>query len=113
MASTPLGEDTYPDPLLASERSSAGLWRVVALGVALVALAVAFSFFSDRIPMDLVMTFVGILAVVGVRDWRTPEISSTERTQARRGRDVTETFNRHAGEHARVGSRPVSHRTAA
>jgi two-component system cell cycle sensor histidine kinase/response regulator CckA len=66
MASTPLGEDTYPDPLLASERSSAGLWRVVALGVALVALAVAFSFFSDRIPMDLVMTFVGILAVVGV-----------------------------------------------
>ncbi|UXN68910.1 response regulator [Devosia neptuniae] len=66
MASTPLGEDTYPDPLLASERSSAGLWRVVALGVALVALAVVFSFFSDRIPMDLVMTFVGILAVVGV-----------------------------------------------
>jgi two-component system cell cycle sensor histidine kinase/response regulator CckA len=66
MALTPLGEDTYPDPLLASERSSAGLWRVVALGVALVALAVAFSFFSDRIPMDLVMTFVGILAVVGV-----------------------------------------------
>lgn len=66
MASTPLGEDTYPDPLLASERSSAGLWRVVALGVVLVALAVAFSFFSDRIPMDLVMTFVGVLAVVGV-----------------------------------------------
>ncbi len=66
MASTPLGEDSYPDPLLASERSSAGLWRVVALGVALVALAVGFSFFSDRIPMDLVMTFVGILAVAGV-----------------------------------------------
>ncbi|UXN72464.1 hypothetical protein N8D56_14180 [Devosia sp. A8/3-2] len=66
MASTPLGEDTYPDPLLASERSSAGLWRVVAPGVAPVALAVAFSFFSDRIPMDSVMTFVGILAVVGV-----------------------------------------------
>lgn len=66
MASTPLGEDSYPDPLQASGRGGAGLWRVVALAVVLIAVAVAFSFFSDRIPIDLVMTFVGVLAVVGV-----------------------------------------------
>ena len=66
MASTPLGEDSYPDPLLANARSSAGLWRVVVLGLILVAVAVTFSLFSDRISPDLIMTFVGILAVVGV-----------------------------------------------
>src|SRR5690606_29114504 len=47
-------------------RGSGGLWRVVLLGLVLVGLAVAFSFFSDRVPADLVMTFVGVLAVVGV-----------------------------------------------
>nr|WP_314258957.1 response regulator [uncultured Devosia sp.] len=66
MAARPLGEDTYPDPLIATGRGSAGLWRVVLLGLALVAIAVAFTLFSDRIPADLVLTFVGILAVIGV-----------------------------------------------
>src|SRR5215217_615114 len=66
MASTPLGEDNYPDPLITHGRSSAGLWRVVVLGLVLIAIAVGFSFFSERIPADLIMTFVGILAVVGV-----------------------------------------------
>ncbi|MDB5472829.1 MAG: response regulator [Devosia sp.] len=66
MASRPLGEDTYPDPLLVEGRNGTGLWRVVALGLVLVALAVAFSLFSTQISPDLVLTFVGILAVVGV-----------------------------------------------
>ncbi|KKB84825.1 histidine kinase [Devosia limi DSM 17137] len=66
MASTPLDEDNYPDPLVSSARGSSGVWRVVALGLVLVAAAVAFSYFGDRIPTDLVMTFVGLLAVVGV-----------------------------------------------
>jgi two-component system cell cycle sensor histidine kinase/response regulator CckA len=66
MASTPLGEDSYPDPLLANRSGSAGLWRVVVLGLVLVGVAVVFSLFSDRISPDLIMTFVGILAVVGV-----------------------------------------------
>jgi len=66
MASTPLDEDNYPDPLVSSARGSSGVWRVVALGLVLVAAAVTFSFFGDRIPTDLVMTFVGLLAVAGV-----------------------------------------------
>lgn len=66
MAITPLGEDSYPDPVLASSRGGAGLWRVVALGVALVAAAIGFAMFGDRIPPELVMTFVGLLAVAGV-----------------------------------------------
>ena len=66
MASSHMREDNYPDPLLASGRGSAGLWRVVALGVALVAIALAFSFFGDRLSPDVIMTFVGLLAVVGV-----------------------------------------------
>jgi two-component system, cell cycle sensor histidine kinase and response regulator CckA len=66
MAATPLNEDNYPDPLVASARGGSGLWRVVFLGVVLVGAAVAFSFFGDRIPLDLTMTFVGLLAVVGV-----------------------------------------------
>ena len=66
MATTPLGEGSYPDPVLASSRSGAGLWRVVVLGVFLVAMAAGFAMFGDRIPAELVMTFVGILAVAGV-----------------------------------------------
>ena len=36
------------------------------LGLVLVGAAVVFSFFGDSIPLDLTMTFVGLLAVVGV-----------------------------------------------
>lgn len=64
MAST-LDEDNYPDPLVSRGRGS-GLWRVALLAVALIACAVAFALFGDRIPVDVVMTFVGLLAVVGV-----------------------------------------------
>src|SRR5690606_18900402 len=64
MAST-LDEDNYPDPLVSRGRGS-GLWRVVALAAVLIAGAVAFAFFGDRIPADVVMTLVGLFAVVGV-----------------------------------------------
>ena len=66
MASRPLGEDNYPNPVLADGRGTAGLWRVVALGVVLVALAVAFVLFGNRISEDLIITVVGVFAVVGV-----------------------------------------------
>ncbi len=66
MASPPLGEDSYPEPLIAHERPNTGLWRVVLLGAVLVVVAVVFSVFGDRIPVDLTMTFVGLLAVIGV-----------------------------------------------
>src|SRR5690606_13846316 len=66
MASTPLGEDSYPEPVLDAARSAVGIWRVVLLGVALVLAAVGFSFFGDRIPSEMVMAFVGMLAVAGV-----------------------------------------------
>ena len=66
MASTPLGEDTYPDPLIANGRSGAGLWRVLLLGLLLVGIAIGLAVFGERISPDLIMTFVGVLAVVGV-----------------------------------------------
>jgi two-component system cell cycle sensor histidine kinase/response regulator CckA len=66
MAPRPLGEDSYPDPLATAGRDGAGLWRVLVLGVALVAVAATFSFLGESIPADVIMTFVGILAVVGV-----------------------------------------------
>ncbi|WP_172123572.1 MULTISPECIES: cell cycle histidine kinase CckA [unclassified Devosia] len=66
MAVTPIRDDNYPEPLVDSGRGGYGLWRVVALGLALVALAVGYAMFGDHVPLDLVMTFVGMLAVVGV-----------------------------------------------
>ena len=60
MASTPLGEDTYPDPLIANGRSGAGLWRVLLLGLLLVGIAVGLAVFGERISPDLIMTFVEI-----------------------------------------------------
>lgn len=66
MASTPLGEDSYPDPLIVSGRSGAGVWRVVLLGLFLVGVALGLALFSDYISPDLIMTFIGVLAVIGV-----------------------------------------------
>ncbi|MBU1306549.1 MAG: hybrid sensor histidine kinase/response regulator, partial [Alphaproteobacteria bacterium] len=66
MATTPHGETSYPDPLVSSSRGSAGLWRVVLLGLVLVAIAVVLTLFGEKIPVDVVLTFVGVLAVVGV-----------------------------------------------
>src|SRR5690606_3557714 len=66
MAGTPLDEDSYPSPLVSRTRSAAGLWRVVALAAFFIAAAVVFSTFGDAIPPDLVLVFLGLLAVVGV-----------------------------------------------
>lgn len=66
MASTPLGEDSYPEPVLDAARSGVGLWRVVLLGLVLVLVAVGFSLFGEQIPAEAMMGFVGVLAVAGV-----------------------------------------------
>ncbi|HEV7292944.1 MAG TPA: ATP-binding protein [Devosia sp.] len=66
MASTPLGDDNYPDPLVSSPQGGGSVWRVVLLGLFLIGLSVAFSLYSDRIPPDATIAFVGVLAVVGV-----------------------------------------------
>lgn len=66
MASTPLGEDSYPEPIQSAGRGGGGLWRVVLLALLLIGAAVGFSLYADRIPTEIVMTFVGVLAVAGV-----------------------------------------------
>ncbi len=66
MAPLPLDEDNYPNPLLNRGRSSAGLWRVVALAAFFIAGAVLLATMGDRIPADLILVFLGLLAVVGV-----------------------------------------------
>jgi len=66
MAITPLDEDSYPDPLVSRPRSAAGLWRVVALAAFFIVVAVGVSTLGDRVPPDLILVFLGLLAVVGV-----------------------------------------------
>ncbi len=66
MASTPLGEDSYPEPVLDTARGTLGVWRVALLGIILVLMVLGFSLFADWIPPEAVMAFVGILAVAGV-----------------------------------------------
>lgn len=66
MASTPRGEDSYPDPVMDAARASVDLWRVALLGLVLILMAVGFSLFSDQIPAEAMMAFVGVLAVAGV-----------------------------------------------
>ncbi len=66
MATTPLDEDTYPDPLLARPRSSSNLWRVLALAGFFIAAAIAITLLADRIPPDAMLLALGLLAVVGV-----------------------------------------------
>jgi len=66
MAPLPLDEDNYPNPLLSRPRSAAGLWRVAALAAFFILVAVLLSTLGDRIPPDLILIFLGLLAVVGV-----------------------------------------------
>ena len=66
MSSMPAEEDNYPSPLVSRPRSISGLWRVIALAVAFVIVAVAISTLGEYIPPDAILIFVGLLAVVGV-----------------------------------------------
>ncbi len=66
MAPLPLDEDNYPNPLLNKPRGSVGIWRVVALAAFFIVVAVLVSAFGDQIPADLIIVFLGLLAVVGV-----------------------------------------------
>ncbi|HWV00993.1 MAG TPA: PAS domain-containing protein [Devosia sp.] len=62
----PADEDNYPSPLVSRSRSASGLWRVVALAAAFIVVAVVISMLGEYIPSDLILVFVGILAVIGV-----------------------------------------------
>ena len=55
-----------PNPLVSRPRSTAGLWRVVALAAFFIVVAVLLSTLGDHIPPDLILVFLGLLAVVGV-----------------------------------------------
>jgi two-component system cell cycle sensor histidine kinase/response regulator CckA len=66
MPGTPLDEDHYPKPLISGPRNAMGMWRVGALAVFFIAAALAISAFGDRIPGDIIMVFLGVLAVIGV-----------------------------------------------
>ena len=66
MAPLPLENDNYPDPLVSRARGGSGLWRVLALAGFFVVVAVLLSTLGDLIPADLILIFLGLLAVTGV-----------------------------------------------
>jgi len=58
-------DENYPEPVIV--RPLAGsLWRVAFLALFFIAIAVAFSIFGDVMSFELVLLFLGILAVIGV-----------------------------------------------
>lgn len=66
MAVAPLDEDNYPEPIVARPTSGAALWRVVILSLVFISIAVGFSLMGDAVPSDMILLFLGVLAVVGV-----------------------------------------------
>lgn len=66
MAPSPLDEDSYPKPVLNRPRAGGGLWRVVVLAAGFIAVALALTLLGERIPADMILVFLGLLAVVGV-----------------------------------------------
>lgn len=66
MAVAPVGEDNYPEPVTSRGASNGALWRVVALSFVFVGIAVAFALLGDAAPSDMVLLFLGVLAVIGV-----------------------------------------------
>ena len=66
MAVAPAGEDNYPEPVVSRTASSGALWRVVGLSVLFVGIAVIFALMGETASSDMVLLFLGILAVIGV-----------------------------------------------
>ncbi|WP_196257646.1 cell cycle histidine kinase CckA [Pelagibacterium limicola] len=66
MAVAPAGEDNYPEPVVTRAASPGALWRVVGLSVVFIAIATGFALLGDAAPTDMVLLFLGILAVIGV-----------------------------------------------
>ncbi len=66
MAIAPMDEDSYPEPVTARPSSNAALWRVVVLSLLFVGAAIAFSLLGDAITPEMIVLFLGILAVIGV-----------------------------------------------
>ena len=66
MTTTPLDDDHYPNPLISRPRGASGLWRVAALAAFFIVGAIALSMLGDRVPPDLILLALGLLAVVGV-----------------------------------------------
>ncbi len=66
MATTPIDDESYPNPLLSRPRSAAGLWRVAALAAFFVIVAIGVSTLGPAVPPDLILILLGLLAVVGV-----------------------------------------------
>ena len=66
MAPLPLDEDNYPTPLVNRRRPGAGPWRVLGLAAFFILAAVLVVSLGDRIPADLILALLGLLAVVGV-----------------------------------------------
>lgn len=58
-------DENYPEPLSANT-SGGSLWRVVLLALFFIAVAVVFSIYSTQIRSELILLFLGILAVIGV-----------------------------------------------
>ncbi|MGV3491934.1 MAG: cell cycle histidine kinase CckA [Devosia sp.] len=66
MAPLPLDEDNYPNPLLNRGRPGGGPWRVIGLAAFFILAAILVVGLGDRIPADVILAFLGLLAVVGV-----------------------------------------------
>jgi two-component system cell cycle sensor histidine kinase/response regulator CckA len=66
MAMARMDEDSYPEPMMARPSSNGALWRVVILSLCFIAVAVAFSLMGETISPEMIVLFLGILAVIGV-----------------------------------------------
>ncbi len=58
-------DENYPEPVIVRPLGGS-LWRVALLALFFIAIAVAFSVFGDVMSFELVLLFLGILAVIGV-----------------------------------------------
>ena len=66
MAVAPMDEDNYPEPVVSGPSTRVAFVRVLLLALAFVAVAVWFSLMGDSAPSDVILLFLGVLAVVGV-----------------------------------------------
>lgn len=66
MAVAPMDEDSYPEPVIARPSSSGATLRVIILLLVVIGVALTFSILGTSASSDMILLFLGILAVFGM-----------------------------------------------
>ncbi len=85
-------DNTYPKPLVAPKRSSAGAVRLLIVGIVMTVLAIAYFLFRDRLGEQFALVLMGLLSMVGVFYLLGATSGLIKFSQRNTGQDLAQSF---------------------